>query len=155
MQCGDTTMFIPKYIICSHFLFISGGINSLFYSLFFEDYMRIVVAYYENEVEKDTLKFYQESFQCPGFDQLLYNASGGSGGSNGGSRSGGGGGSGSRSYQPANIATSQNNGNSRQQPIIREAVAVPIDSNQPYTYAQVAYEVPPQEAQQLKVVGRV
>ena len=136
MQCGDTTMFIPKYIICSHFLFISGGINSLFYSLFFEDYMRIVVANYENEVEKDTLKFYQESFQCPGFDQLLYNASGGSGGS----RSGGGGGG----------------GNSRQQSVIREAVAVPIDSNQPYTYAQVAYEVPQQqEAQQLKVLGRV
>ena len=51
-------------------------------------------------------------------------------GSGGGSGSGSGGGS--KSDQPANIATSQNN--SRQQSVIREAVAVPIDSNQTYVY---------------------
>lgn len=129
---SDSSLFIPKHIILSHFLFVATGINSLFCSLIYEDYMRIVAAKYEREIEQDTIKFYQETYGCQGLDQLLYN-------SNANNDSG-------RMYQPSNIAHSQST--RYQEPVhqetIHQAIAIPIDSDQQCNYVQVVREIPTQ-----------
>ena len=108
---------IPKYIVCKKLLIVGGGFYSLFSSLLFEDYMRIIVSEYESEVNKDTIKFFQETYNCPSFEQLLY----------GGGRQ--------VAYQPSTVVFNQ-------QPQIQSAVAVPVSSTeQPVAYVQVAYQV--------------
>lgn len=121
IECCNSmgNLHIPKHIICKKFLLIGGGYSSLFCSLLFEDYTRIIVSEYENEVETDTITFFQQTYNCPSFDQLLYSYSGGG-----------------QSYQPSSVAFSQ-------QPQIHQAIAVPVNPNiQNGTYVQVAFQVP-------------
>ena len=120
---SDSSVFIPKHLLCSHFLFVVGGCNSLFCSLFFGNYMRIVAENYEREVEEDTQKFYQEQYGCQSFDQLLNSTNNDSSGI----------------YQPSHVTHSQS-ARYQEQPV--EAVAIPIDSNQQYTYVEVARDIP-------------
>ena len=62
---------VPKYIICKKFLIVGGCFHALSYSLFFENCFPLIVSEYEREVETDTIKFFQQTYNCQSFDQLL------------------------------------------------------------------------------------